>query len=176
MSQPYVGEMRIFAFGRTPNGWAACDGSLLSIAEYEVLYTLLGTVYGGDGVSTFGVPDLRGRVPIHQGQGPGLSSYVIGQKAGVESVTLTSQQMPAHNHAAFATTAAATSGSVGTSLLPGTVSGETVYVSDTSGAVPFGLALQSVTPAGGNQAHTNLMPTLTMQWCIAWAGVFPSQS
>jgi microcystin-dependent protein len=176
MSQPFVGEIRMFGFGRTPNGWAACDGSLLPISEYEVLFTLIGTTYGGDGQTTFAVPDLRGRLPIHQGSGPGLSNYVIGQKSGTETVTLISQQMPAHNHTALATTAAASSGTASGSLLPGTVSGETVYVTDTTGAVAFGLAPQSVTPAGGTQAHNNLMPTLTVQYCIAWAGIFPSQS
>ena len=176
MSQPFIGEIRIFGFGRTPNGWVACDGSLLSIAEYDVLFTLIGTTYGGDGQTTFAVPDLRGRLPIHQGQGPGLSTYVIGQASGTETVTLLSQQMPGHSHIALATTAAASTGSVGTAVIPGAVSGETVYVTDTSGGIPFGLAPQSVTTAGGVQPHSNLMPTLTLQYCIAWAGVFPSQS
>ena len=176
MSQPFVGEIRMFGFGRTPNGWQACDGSLLSIAEYEVLFVLLGTTYGGDGQTTFAVPDLRGRLPIHQGQGPGLSSYVIGQVAGTESVTLISTQMPAHSHGVIATTAAATTGTPGVTVIPGTVSGQTLYVTDTTGGTPFNLSPQSLTAGGGSQPHENTMPTLTVQYCIAWAGIFPSQS
>ncbi|TWQ48673.1 phage tail protein, partial [Xanthomonas vasicola] len=108
MGTPFIGEIRMFGFGRTPQGWQACDGSLLQISEYEPLYVLLGTAYGGNGSSTFAVPDLRGRLPIHQGQGPALSNYVLAQSAGTETVTLTSLQMPAHTHTAQATTAAAT--------------------------------------------------------------------
>jgi len=175
MSQPYVGEIRMFGFGRTPNGWQACDGTLLPIAEYEVLYTLLGTTYGGDGQSTFGVPDLRGRLPIHQGTGPGLSNYVIGQKSGTESVTLISQQMPAHTHAAVATTGAATALTPGIALLPGAVSGDNFYASDVTGATAVPMSAQSTGLAGGSQPHENCMPTLTVQYCIAWAGIFPSQ-
>lgn len=175
MSQPYVGEIRMFGFGRTPNGWQACDGTLLPIAEYEVLYTLLGTTYGGDGQSTFGVPDLRGRLPIHQGTGPGLSNYVIGQKSGTESVTLLSQQMPAHTHTAVATTGAATALTPGIALLPGAVSGDNFYASDITGATAVPMSAQSTGLAGGSQPHENCMPTLTVQYCIAWAGIFPSQ-
>jgi len=98
MSQPYVGEIRLFPYNFAPNGWFDCDGRLLSIAEYEVLYTLLGTTYGGDGVNTFGLPNLCGRVPIHQGTGLGMGTYVLGQLAGTEQVTLISSQMPAHTH------------------------------------------------------------------------------
>ncbi|QNN47315.1 phage tail protein [Thermomonas brevis] len=177
MSTPYVGEIRMFGFGSrgAPNGWQACDGTLLPIAEYEVLYTLLGTTYGGDGQSTFGVPDLRGRLPIHQGTGPGLSNYVIGQKSGTESVTLLSQQMPAHTHTAVATTGAATALTPGIALLPGAVSGDNFYASDITGATAVPMSAQSTGLAGGSQPHENCMPTLTVQYCIAWAGIFPSQ-
>ncbi|KRA45204.1 tail fiber protein [Pseudoxanthomonas sp. Root630] len=176
MSQPYVGEIRMFGFSRVPNGWFACDGGLRSIAEYEVLFTLIGTTYGGDGQSTFGVPDLRGRLPIHQGQGPGLSSYVIGQMSGSEQVTLTTNQMPAHTHTLVATTAAATALSPGPTLLPGAVSGDTFYATDITGATPVAMSAQSVSSSGGSQPHENCMPTLTVQYCIAWAGIFPSQA
>lgn len=177
MSQPYVGEIRMFAFGSrgAPNGWQPCDGRLLSIAEYEVLFALIGTTYGGDGQTTFAVPDLRGRLPIHQGTGPGLSNYVIGQMSGTESVTLISQQMPAHTHTAVATTALATALTPGTSLLPGAVSGDNFYVSDISTATVVAMSAQSTSLAGGSQPHENCMPTLTTQYCIAWAGIFPSQ-
>ena len=177
MSQPFVGEIRMFAFGNrgAPNGWQACNGSLLSIAEYEPLFTLIGTTYGGDGQSTFAVPDLRGRLPIHQGQGPGLSNYVIGQVSGTETVTLTTTQMPAHTHTVLATTAAATTGNITTAIIPGAVSGETMYATDTTGGAAFTVAPASVTPAGGSQPHENTMPTLTVQYCIAWAGIYPTQ-
>lgn len=177
MSQPYIGEIRMFAFGTrgAPNGWQACDGSLLAISEYDALFALIGTTYGGDGQTTFAVPDLRGRIPIHQGTGPGLSNYVIGQRAGTETVTVLPTQMPAHTHTAVATTAAATTGTPGTTVLPGAVSGQTMYVTDLTGAMPFNLAASTVSLAGGSQPHENCMPTLTVQFCIAVFGIFPSQ-
>ncbi|MCR8714230.1 phage tail protein [Stenotrophomonas indicatrix] len=174
MSTPYIGEIRMFGFSRVPNGWFACDGSLQSIAEYEVLYAVIGTTYGGDGATTFGVPDLRGRVPIHQGRGTGLSSYVMGQMSGSERVTLLQTQLPQHTPPLMATTALATTGAVGTSVLPAALSGETMYVTDITGANGATLAANAVVSLGGNQPHDNQMPTLTVQFCIAWAGVFPS--
>jgi microcystin-dependent protein len=176
MSTPYVGEIRLFGFSRMPNGWQTCDGSLLSIAEYEVLFTLIGTTYGGDGQSTFAVPDLRGAVPLHWGNGPGLSSYVPGQRGGSEGVTLTTQQMPSHNHGLLATTAADTATAIGTNTLLGAIAGDTIYVTDTTGASGFATSPASTSPSGGNRPHDNLMPTLTVQYCISLFGVFPSQS
>lgn len=176
MSQPYIGEIRMFGFNRAPNGWQPCNGSLLAISENDALFSLIGTTYGGDGQTTFGVPDLRGRLPVHQGQGPGLSNYVIGQAAGAESVTVLAPQMPAHSHTAFATSGAATTGTPGTSVVPGAVSGQTLYVTDTSGGTPFTLSAQSVSSAGGSQPHENCMPTLTVQYCIALFGIYPSQT
>lgn len=176
MSQPYIGEIRMFAFGTlgAPNNWQACDGSLLSISEYDALFALIGTTYGGDGQTTFAVPDLRGRVPIHQGQGPGLSNYVIGQRAGTETVTVLPTQMPAHTHALVTTTAAASSVTPGTTLLPGSVSGDNFYVSDITSATAVAMSAQSTSLAGGGQPHENCMPTLTVQFCIATFGIFPS--
>jgi microcystin-dependent protein len=139
------------------------------------LYVLLGTAYGGDGTSTFGVPDLRGRLPIHQGQGPGLSNYVLAQKAGTETVTLTDLQMPAHAHTAMATTAAATA-TAPSGLLPGAVNGSVFYASDVTGATMVAMSTQSTSFAGGSQPHDNLMPTLTVQYCIATTGIFPQQA
>lgn len=175
MSTPYVGEIRMFGFARVPSGWFACDGSLKPIAEYDVLFTLIGTTYGGDGMNTFAVPDLRGRVPIHQGRGPGLSSYVIGQMAGSESVTLIQTQLPSHTPPLMATTALATTGTVGNTVLPAALSGETMYVTDITGASGVPLAANAIVSIGGNQPHENEMPTLTVQFCIAFAGIFPSQ-
>lgn len=176
MSTPYIGEIRMLGFGRTPNGWQACDGSLLPISEYDTLFVLIGTTYGGDGQTTFAVPDLRGRLPIHQGQGPGLSNYVIGQMAGSETVSVLPAQMPIHTHTLFATSAAASGVSPSPSLMPGAVSGETLYTSDTSGATVLPMSDQSTGLAGGSQPHENCMPTLTVQYCIATAGIFPSQT
>lgn len=176
MSTPYIGEIRMFGFSRVPDGWLACDGSLKAISEYDTLFTLLGTTYGGDGVNTFAVPDLRGRVPIHQGQGPGLSLYAIGQQAGSENVTLLPQQLPAHTHPLMATTSLATTGAVSNTVVPGAVSGETMYVTDTTGANGAALLASAIASAGDTQPHENLMPTLTVQFCIAAYGIFPTQN
>lgn len=176
MSTPFTGEIRMFGFGRTPQGWQTCDGSLLAISEYEVLFTLLGTTYGGDGQTTFAVPDLRGRLPLHQGQGPGLTNHVIGEIAGTETVTLIPQQMPAHTHTLMATTSAATAVTPGTSLLPGTVSGDTFYVNTITGNTAAPMSPQMLGVSGGSQPHENLMPTLTVQYCIATDGIYPQQS
>lgn len=174
MSTPYIGEIRMFGFGRTPNNWQACDGSLLPISQYDALFALIGTTYGGDGQTTFAVPDLRGRLPIHQGTGPGLSTYVIGQQAGTETVTVLPTQMPAHTHALVTTAAVATALTPGPTLLPGAVSGDSFYVSDVSGATAVPMSAQATSIAGGSQAHPNTMPTLTVQYCIATFGIFPS--
>jgi microcystin-dependent protein len=178
MSTPYIGEIRMFGFGTrgAPNGWQACDGSLLPISQYDALFALIGTTYGGDGQVTFAVPDLRGRLPVHQGTGPGLSTYVIGQKAGTETVTVLPTQMPAHTHTLSATSAASSSLTPANTLLPGAVSGETFYVSDITGATALAMSAQSTSIAGGSQAHENCMPTLTVQYCIATQGIFPSQA
>lgn len=178
MSTPYIGEIRMFGFGTrgAPNGWQACDGSLLPISQYDALFALIGTIYGGDGQTTFAVPDLRGRLPIHQGQGPGLSNYVIGQRAGTETVTVLSTQMPAHTHTLVVTSGAASAVTPGNTLLPASVSGESFYASDITGATALPMSPQSTSLAGGSQPHENCMPTLTVQYCIATQGIFPSQA
>ncbi|MBX9402809.1 tail fiber protein [Lysobacter sp. BMK333-48F3] len=176
MSEPYVGEIRMFGFGRVPTGWFACDGSLYPISEYEVLFVLLGTTYGGDGQTTFAVPDLRGRAPVHFGNGQGLSPYVIGQRGGNENVTLISNQMPQHTHTMVATTLLSTANQPGSTVELGALSGDTMYLTDIASLPPIPQAAAAVTPAGGSQPHDNLMPTLTVQFCIAWAGIFPSQN
>lgn len=178
MSTPFIGEIRMFSFGTrgAPNGWQACDGSLLPISQFDALFALIGTTYGGDGQTTFAVPDLRGRVPVHQGTGPGLSNYVIGQRAGTETVTVLPTQMPAHTHTFVATTSAASTGTPGTGVQPGAVSGQTMYATTTTGATPFNASAQTLTTAGGSQPHQNCMPTLTVQFCIATQGIFPSQA
>jgi microcystin-dependent protein len=176
MTTPYLGEIRLFGFPRIPQGWLPCDGRMLPISGYDALYALLGTTYGGDGVNTFAIPDLQGRVPIHQGTGQGLTPRVMGQLSGTEQVTLNAQQMPMHTHAMFATTNGASTTAPGTGVMPGALTGsDTMYASDLTGATSFTMANNAVTPQGGSQPHDNTMPTLTVSYCIATAGVFPTQ-
>jgi len=174
MTTPFVGEIRLFGFSRLPTGWLPCDGSLQSISEYDVLFTLIGTTYGGDGQSTFAMPDLRGQVPLHNGTGPGLTTRTIGEFGGSENVTLLSNQLPAHSHSFSATSLTASSTSPGSEL--GAVSGDTMYVTDLTGATAVTMAPSSISATGGTQPHDNLMPTLTVQYCVAWAGIFPPQN
>lgn len=176
MSEPYLGEIRMFGFGRVPQNWKPCDGSLLSIAANETLFSLIGTVYGGDGVNTFALPDLRGRVSLSAGAGPGLSPYVLGQIGGTESVVLTSSQMPAHTHFLQATTQVATEVTPSAGRELGALSGDTMYLTDISGQAPIPMDARAVVPAGDTQPHDNLMPTLPVQFCIAVAGVYPQPS
>lgn len=176
MSTPYVGEIRLFGFSRIPNGWLACDGSLQSIANNEVLYVLLGTTYGGDGVSTFAVPDLRGQLPVHQGTGPGLSPRVIGQAGGSEQVTLLPNQLAAHTHLLQVTTSTASATAPGITVQPGALADDAMYATDLTGATAMVMAASAVSPVGGSQPHDNVMPTQTVSFCIAYAGIFPSQS
>ncbi len=173
MSEPYIGEIRLFGFQRVPRDWLACDGSLMSIAEYEVLYTLLGTRFGGDGVTTFGLPDLRGRVPVHWGQGPGLSRREIGETQGLEAVNLAAAHMPIHTHTFLASSTAATSSSPA-GAVPAAIAGpDTMYISETPGITSNA---GTVGFQGGGQAHENRAPVLTANYCIAWAGIYPSRS
>lgn len=176
MTEPYVGEIRLFGFSRLPNGWLPCDGSLQSISVYDVLYNLVGTIYGGDGINTFAMPDLRGQVPLHWGNGFGLTPRVIGEGSGTENVTLIQSQIPAHSHTMYATSAISTATAIGNGAnLLGTIASDTMYATDISGLNPIAVAPQSVSPSGGTQPHENTMPTLTVQYCIAYAGIYPQQ-
>lgn len=174
MSFPYVGEIRLFAFGRTPAMWHACDGSLLPIASYEVLFGLIGTTYGGNGETTFGVPDLRGRVPLCVNESLALPYHPLGETGGAETVALTAAQLPAHRHRLVATTRPATSATPGPGLMPGTVSGDTFFVSETAGATAVRLHPAAIAAAGQGDAHPNTMPTTAMHFCIALNGVYPN--
>jgi microcystin-dependent protein len=177
MSTPYVGEIRLFGFTRVPNGWFACDGSLIPISQYDVLFNLLGTTYGGDGQNTFAVPDLRGQLPLHQGTGLGLSPRVIGQSGGTESVTLTGNQMAKHSHPLNVTSGSTNSATPGSGVQPGALTtSDTMYATDVTGQASFTLSNSATGPQGGNQPHDNTMPTLTVSYCIAWAGIYPTQS
>ncbi len=171
MSQAFVGEIRLVGFNFNPSGWHLCDGSLLSISENDVLFSLLGTSYGGDGQNTFAVPDLRGRAPIHQGQGQGLSLYVIGQQGGLESVTLNTTQLPVHTHGVSATSVQGTSSTAAGSYF-GPTSPVNIFAT-TGNPVAMG---SQVGMAGSGQPHENRQPFLTMNYVISLYGVYPSRS
>ncbi len=171
MANPYVGEIRLFAGNFAPAGWMFCDGTVLSISEYYVLFYLIGTTYGGDGLNTFALPDLRSRVPIHMGQGVGLSNRVLAQKGGTETVTLTGSQIPAHTHVAQANS------NNGTATTPtGNVWAASAdfsqYAMGTTGIMNPG----GVSSTGGSQPHDNMLPYLSINFIISMLGIFPSQS
>ena len=170
MALPYVGEIRIFAGNFAPAGWMFCQGQNLPISENETLFQLIGTTYGGDGESTFALPDLRGRIPIHHGQGPGLQDYVLAQSAGAEQITLTQQQIPAHTHPLLATTAVGTAASPQGSVLAASGSSN-VY---RQGPSSIALSNQTVGPIGGSQPHTNFAPYLCLNFILSLFGDFPS--
>jgi microcystin-dependent protein len=163
MSQPFVGEIRLFGGNFAPAGWEFCNGQLLSIAEFSVLFNLIGTTYGGDGVNTYALPNLQGRLPVHQGAG-----FVIGQSGGEENHTLTAAEMPAHQHPGF-TTSAATTG-LPNGNLPANTGTSNLYAAGNAGAWS---GYQSV---GGNQPHDNLMPFTCVSFIISLFGIYPSQS
>ena len=165
MAQPYVGEIRLFAGNFAPAGWMFCEGQLLPISENETLFQLIGTTYGGDGQSTFALPDLRGRIPIHQGNG-----FTLAETGGVENVTLTVNQIAAHSHLALATNNNGQQSSPG-GLVPGRVTGSDIYGSDS----PFvNMAPSMISPTGGSQPHTNFQPYLCIDFIISLFGIFPS--
>jgi microcystin-dependent protein len=172
MAQPYVGEIRIFAGNFAPAGWMFCDGQLLPISENETLFQLIGTTYGGDGQSTFALPDLRSRVPIHMGTGPDGVSYQLSDMAGVEEVTLTVQQIPNHNHALLGSgDAAATQDPA--NAVPSTAQAQSYYNIFEN---PANMAATAIAPAGGSQPHTNLQPYLCVNFIISLFGLFPQQN
>jgi microcystin-dependent protein len=170
MADPFVAEIRIFPFNFAPKGWAWCNGQLLPISQNTALFSLLGTTYGGDGKSTFALPDLQGRVPMHPGQGPGLSLHDLGETGGSQAVTLLLSEIPVHSHA-FQASEEVVNESITTNNLFG--AGETRY------ATPANLtpmAFNTLTPAGGGLPHNNMQPYLTFYFCIALQGVFPPRT
>ena len=168
MSTPFLGEIRMFGFQFAPNGWALCNGQLLPISQNSALFNLIGTIYGGDGVNNFALPNLQGRVPLHQGSGGG-SSYIIGQPGGSVTETLNVQQLPAHNHSVLAHKGAGKN-SVPTGNLPAATSGDSY---DPTGNVAMGASMIGET--GGGQPLSVVQPYLTVNFCIALQGIFPSQ-
>ena len=167
MAQPYVGEIRMFAGNFAPAGWMFCEGQLLPISENETLFQLLGTTYGGDGQSTFALPDLRGRIPLHQGNG-----FILAETGGAESITLTVSQIPAHSHPLLAANAVANDPNPGTHVC-GESSASSLYQ---SGAPLAAMAATSVSAVGGSQPHTNFQPYLCVDYIISLFGLFPSQT
>jgi microcystin-dependent protein len=169
MAQPYVGEIRMFAGNFAPAGWMFCEGQLLPISEYETLFNLIGTTYGGDGQSTFALPDLRGRIPLHIGNG-----FTLAETGGVETVTVTVQQIPAHSHPLLATV------SQGAQNPPAQ---QSLAQSPTQNAFPYGTDVPpatlnpgSISPVGGSQPHNNFQPYLCVDFIISLFGIFPSPS
>jgi microcystin-dependent protein len=167
VAQPYVGEIRMFAGNFAPAGWMFCEGQLLPISEYETLFNLIGTTYGGDGQSTFALPDLRGRIPIHQGNG-----FVLAETGGVETVTLTVSQIPAHSHPLLATTSTATQQNVS----PNVLAEATLFNPYINVAPTAAMAQQTGGTTGGSQPHNNFQPYLCVDFIISLFGIFPSQT
>jgi len=173
MANPYLGEIRIFSGSFAPVNWALCNGQLLPIAQNAALFAVIGTFYGGDGVSTFGLPDLRGRCPVHQGQGPGLSPYVVGQQSGMERVTLTINHMPIHNHQVNCNTGTPTVPSPANNFISGGANPSAKVFQTSSNAT---MAQGMIQPAGGSQPVSILQPLLCVTFIIALAGIFPTRS
>jgi microcystin-dependent protein len=166
MSEPYVGEIRCVGFNFAPEGWFQCQGQLLAISQFEVLFNLIGTTYGGDGINTFALPNLQSRVAIHQG-----NDFVAGQTGGAEEVTVTIAELPSHSHTIGAVAANGNSPTPAGSVFAASSAGQYVPVAAATGAMG-----SMVSPVGGSQPHSNLQPYLTLTYIIAWAGIYPSQS
>ncbi|WP_114790106.1 tail fiber protein [Niabella yanshanensis] len=172
---PLLGMIAMFAFNRIPVGWALCNGQLLSIAEYEALFTLIGTTYGGDGQSTFAVPDLRGRVPIHQGTGPGLSPRTLGEKAGTEAVTLITSQLPVHNHSVIAVSDEGDTSAPAGTYLAHTSGLDKEYKVTLTASETVQMNAATVALAGGTPSPFSIVqPILAINFCISLYGIFPS--
>lgn len=165
MAQPYVGEIRMFAGNFAPAGWLFCEGQILPISENDTLFQLIGTTYGGDGQSTFALPDLRGRIPIHQGNG-----FILAETGGAEEVTLTVSQIPAHNHVLLASTSIASSAKPDGRVLAQTSTFDGYQTSPAN----IAMAAQSIAAVGGSQPHNNFQPYLCVSFIISLFGIFPS--
>ena len=175
-SEPLIGQLTLFGYDWCPRNWARADGQLLAISQNTALFSLYGTTYGGDGRTTFALPDLRGRVPIHDGRGPGLTNYNLGQVGGVETVTLVTPQIPAHSHSGHivGSNVTADKSSTNGTVLARTLTSPTYAVTPPDTAMANGTVQTDST--GGSQPHENRMPYLAMNWCVALYGVFPSRN
>lgn len=172
--EPFIGQIILFAGNFAPRGWALCDGQLLPISQNQALFSILGTTYGGDGRTTFGLPDLRGRVPVHQGHGPGLSDYHLGQKGGIETVTLTAAQMPPHAHSLHANENPGDSPDPAGAAISDSKGRDRDF--QKSGEVNVTMSASSIGSTGGNQPHENRQPYLAVNYIIALQGIYPSRS
>lgn len=172
MVDPFVGEIRIMGFNFAPRGWAGCNGQLMPISQNTALFSLLGTMYGGDGKSTFALPDFEGTAPMQWGQGPGLSDQAQGQQGGSETVTLLESEIPQHTHSLGGSTLDGRSGDPAGNVLA-TASGATPY---STAAPDTTMAPTALAPSGGSAPHSNMQPYLTMNFCIALQGVYPPRS
>ena len=178
MSTPYLGQVYLFAGNFAPRNYAYCSGQLMNISQNSALFSLLGTYYGGNGTSTFGLPDLRGRIPVGQGQGPGLSNYTMGQQFGTENVTITQQTLPAHNHMLTVTNLAA-GAATPVNHIPAAVTSPflEMWVSDANKTGnPIAMLPTALSQAGSSQPHNNVMPILAISMVIALQGIFPSRN
>ena len=173
MGQPFIGEIRMFAGNFAPAGWAFCDGQLMPISENDALFTLIGTTYGGDGQETFGLPNLQSRIPLHSGTGPGLTNKTLGESAGVEAVTLSTQQIPIHNHAFLVSTSSGTGTSPANAVLA-SGSNVSIFRPDVIPIQPMNPA--SLSPVGGSQPHDNMHPFICINYIISLFGIFPQQN
>ncbi len=172
-NEPFIGEVRFVGFNFAPRGWAKCDGQILPINSNQALFSILGTTYGGDGRTTFALPDMRGRTPIHRGSGPGLSSYNLGQKGGAESITLTPAQIPSHHHALKGVSASARTNSPTANVLARPRSNLKIY----DDSVPnIALHNDSVGHTGNASTINNMQPSMTLNCIIALQGLFPSRN
>ena len=182
MSNVFLGQIVMFGGNFAPKHFAFCNGQLMSIAQNQALFALIGTTYGGDCITTFALPNLQSSLPVHQGRGPGLSSYKLGQTGGSTTVTLTQSQMPAHNHSFQATPTVATTPTIAGNVLPGqpTVGNPPAFYAiqqaGTPPLTPFQMVAAACGVAGGSQPHSNLMPSLCITFIIALQGIFPSQN
>ena len=171
----YLGEIRIFGATYAPEGWHICDGTLLSVNDNQALFSVLGVTYGGDGMTTFGVPDLRGRLVVGAGTGAGLTARLVGQTGGSETATVSTAQMPAHTHSYFAAPAVASANIPGSALLQGTIDNGVQYLkSNSSGATADLLATTSIGLTGQGQPHANVMPGMVVNYIIATQGIYPT--
>jgi microcystin-dependent protein len=177
MADPFVAEIRIFGFNFAPKGWAFCAGQLLPISQNTALFSLLGTTYGGDGKSTFALPDMQGNAPMHPGQGPGLSLHDLGETGGSETVSLLESEIPSHSHTVRASNQQGDVQQPTSTTSLARPNGAVPYVPGSNPTPPVvAMSDQSLTPAGGDQPHNNLMPYLTLNFCIALQGVFPPRT
>ncbi|MET1254972.1 phage tail protein [Aliikangiella maris] len=177
MSDPFLGEIRMFGGNFPPRQWAFCNGTLLEIANYNALFSLIGTIYGGDGRSTFALPDMRGRIPLHYGTGPGLTPRLIGSKFGTEQVQLSISEIPSHNHSIQASKSSAQSSNPGQDLPASQIDGDQPYTSVPTDPARFQtMSSETVSSSGGSQQHYNMMPYQSISFIICINGLYPPRN